>query len=163
MSVISKLMRNVQLQAHIKIKSDEQGGSVTITKQQLTYKPGKNCQFDSKQFKFQDVTDKSEIDILDMQWSGWTGTNGTITRGGQDLQHTIAYFTVGDTTQLQLEGQTNICDHEYNRQDITFNLTGPMTIWIRLRKRNFKSYSGQYASYGAFEDDSRRGPYQKYQ
>lgn len=163
MAIIAKLMHNVQLQAHIKIKSDQSGGTVTITKQQLTRKPGKNCQFDPAGFKFQDVTQKCEIDIINMQWSGWTGTNGTLTRGGDDLQHTVAYFTVGDTDQLQLQGQIMSSDREYSKQDISFTTTGPMTIWLRVRKRGFNSYSGQYASYGGFEDDSRRGPYQKYE
>ncbi len=33
-----------------------------------------------------------------------------------------------------------------------------MSLWLRIRKRNFANYSAEYASYGVYEDDTKRGP-----
>ena len=159
MAVIVKLLRNTELTTTIKIKSDAQGGQVDVTKELLCFKPEKgSCKSDESQ-RFQEVTDKSEFNILSMQWAGHNQEgSGRLYRGGTDLEHEIMSFCVGDTCQLDLEGQENAPDIEYNTEDMTFQLTGELTIYLRIRKHFFKNYSGEHASYGAFEDESVPGP-----
>ncbi len=165
MAILAKVLKNTELDAVLKIKSDKDGGSITITKEMLCYRPAdQRCVIDDKSIRFQDYVDKSSMSIVCMEWAGYTQDgSGRLYRGGKDLEHTIATFCVGDTCQGDFQGQEMTPDIEYNRENLEFEFVGEITLWIRLRKRDFKNYAGEYATYGAFEDDSKRGPVKWYE
>lgn len=167
MAAVIKVLKNSELEAIIKVKSDSEGGTVKLTKEMLCYRPQPfTCVIDESDMKqrFEDVGDRSEIAILAMQWSGFSQEGaGRIYRGDTlDLEHQVASFCVGDTCQYEFLGDEMVSEHEYSRDDLTFELKGEVTVWVKLRKYRFVHYSGEYATYGAFEDDSQRGPYDRY-
>lgn len=161
MAVIVKLLRNTELTATLKIKSDAQGGQVTVTRDMLCYKPEPvTCKIvNDEKYRFQKVKENSDFNIINMQWAGYSQEgSGRIYRGGTVLDNEILSFCVGDTCQLDLEGQENAPDIEYNTEDMTFAIKGELTIYMRVRKHHYLNYSGEHASYGAFEDESVPGP-----
>ena len=71
-------------------------------------------------------------------------------------------FCVGDTCQYEFMGQEMVADTEYDNENMTVVLEGEMTLWIKIRKTNFKNYSGEYAWYGQYEDETKLGPKDEY-
>lgn len=167
MAILVKILQNSEQNACIKIKSDSSGGSVTITKDMLCYRPKMYTCTPSTDAKdrFQDYDEKTEFTIRVMQWSGYTQENsrGRIYRTAtQDLEHQITCFCVGDTCQYEFMGQEMAPECEYSNEDMTVILEGEMTVWIKLRKTGFIHYSGEYADYGQYEDESKLGPKDEY-
>lgn len=159
MATIVKILKNTELDAAIKVKSDSSGGEAIITKEMLCYKPDDESCAPGVGYKFQDITDRSYMLVTDMHWSGFNQDgHGRMFRGGDDLEHQIMAFCVGDTCQLDMQGQDAVPECEYRKEDIKFVLEGEMSLWLRIRKRNFANYSAEYASYGVYEDDTKRGP-----
>lgn len=170
MTVLIKVLQNTEQDACIKIKSDSSGGSATLTREMLCYKPApQTMTIDTSDAstRFQDVDDRrSGFTIRTAQWSGTVqdGSNIKIYRGDtQDLEHLIAAMCVGDTCQYEFMGQEMCCENEYDRMDMTFVVNGEIVMWLKIRKSQFKSYAGEYASYGAYEDDTKLGPNDRYQ
>ena len=167
MAIIVKILQNGEQDACIKVKSDSAGGSATITKEMLCYRPVIHTATPSTDQKdrFQDYDEKSLFSIRSMQWSGYTQENshGRIYRSDtQDLEHEIMSFCVGDTCQYEFMGQEMVADTEYDNENMTIVLEGEMTLWIKIRKTNFKNYSGEYAWYGQYEDETKLGPKDEY-
>lgn len=168
MAIIVKILQNSEQDACVKVKADSSGGTAKITKEMLCYRPKLHSCTPSTDSvdRFQDFDEKSIMTIRTMQWSGYTqeGGSGRIYRGDTlDLEHQIMSFCVGDTCQYEFLGQEMVADREYDLDDFTVELAGEMTLWIKLRKQNFKNYSGETAYYGVYEDDTRLGPKEQYQ
>lgn len=167
MAIIVKILQNSEQDACIKVKSDASGGTFTLTKEMLCYRPKiHTCAISTdQQDRFQNFNEKSVFTLRTMQWSGYTqeGGHGRIYRSAtQDLEHEIASFCVGDTCQYEFMGQEMVADGEYDNEDMTFVLEGEITMWIKLRKTNFINYSGEYADYGVYEDETKLGPKDSY-
>lgn len=169
MAIIVKILQNSEQDACVKVKSDSAGGTISLTKDDLCYRADPN-DYSGKIVKderrrFQNFSDKSLITIRSMQWSGYTqeDSHGRIYRGDTlDLEHEVMSFCVGDTCQYEFMGQEMVADGEYGNENLTIELKGEMTVWIKLRKTNFANYSGEYAWYGQYEDDSKFGPKDEY-
>lgn len=169
MAIIVKILQNTEQDACVKVKADSSGGTATITREMLCYHPKLHSCTPSTEpvDRFQDYDpEKSILTIRTMQWSGYSQDNGQgrLYRGNTlDLEHTIASFCVGDTCQYEFLGQEMVAEREYDNEDITVELSGEITMWIKLRKINFSNYSGEDAYYGVYEDNTRLGPKQSYQ
>lgn len=165
--IIVKLLQNTEQDTCIKIKTDTAGGQITITKEMLCYRPKLHSCTPSTDEKdrFQDYTDQSTFHIRNMQWSGYAqGVGGRVYRGSTlDLEHMIMSFCVGDTCQYEMMGQELAPEREYDQDDLTFDIGGEMTIWLKLRKSGFKNYGDETAYYGAYEDNTRLGPKEQYE
>ena len=169
MAIIVKILQNSEQDACIKVKSDSAGGTITIPKEDFCYRINPNDHSGNlvkdPKYRFQDSNEKSLVTIRSMQWSGYTQENshGRIYRGTTlDLEHEIMSFCVGDTCQYEFMGQEMVADSEYGTDDLTVELQGEMTLWIKLRKTNFVNYSGEYAWYGQYEDETKLGPKDEY-
>lgn len=165
------LLKNTELEACIKIVTDGDA-EVVISASELCYKPLPNTfEFSDKpEDQFQQIGAKTpKIQLIHGQWSGVNGnSNFRLYRGVTDQDMSLATHVltgcVGDTTQLEFDGQAYCADCELIENPyLIFKITGEMTLWFKLRKRDFESFAGEYATYGAFEDDSKRGPYERYE
>jgi len=163
MAAIIKILQNSEQDATIKVKTDSSGGSATITKEMLCYRPKPHsCEpsTDAKD-RFQDFNERSCFSIRAAQWGSRSqdGTGGVIYRSDtHDLEHEITAFCAGDTCQYDFLGQDLPADCEYDNEDMTVEIEGELTMYLRLRKTGFINYAGEYATYGAFEDDTKLGP-----
>lgn len=159
-----KITKNVELESVLKIVTDERGGKdITVQLDDLCFKPDLRTYTPSKDSKdrFQQLPEKykATCSILACQWSGKGGESFCrIYRGSKDLEHLVATICVGDTCGLDFEGQTLPSDGEYGDLPLIFDITGEMSIWIRVRKLGFNSFSAENARWGAFEDDNVEGP-----
>ena len=165
------LLKNTELEACIKIVTDG-NAVVTISASDLCYKPLPNTfEFNKEQEnQFQQIGTKTpKIQLIHGQWSGLNGScNFKLYRGTSESDKSLATQVitgcVGDTTQLEFDSQAYCADCELIENPyLIFDITGEMTIWFKLRKRDFESFAGEYATYGAFEDDGKRGPYEHYE
>ena len=161
------LLKNTELEACLKIVASNAVGTterVTITYEDLCFKPTANTlKLNNDQInRFQQIGDRiiPSVTIVHGQWSGLNGScNCRIYRGEEKFDNLIATICVGDTTQLEFDSQAYCADGELKYEDkLIFVIDGEMTLWFKLRKHGFESFAGEYASYGAFEDDSKRGP-----
>lgn len=162
MAAIVKVLRNTELDASIKIKTDGDATAV-ITKEMLCFKPDPiTCKIDetNESSRFQQLKPTSGLNILKMQWSGKSQEGHAVIYRGptHDLEHQIMSVCVGDTCQFDLEGQDHTPDVEYYQDDIEFEITGSVTFYIRLRKVDYNHFAGEYGDYGAYEDDNVLGP-----
>lgn len=162
MAALIKVLKNTELDVSIKVKTDGDATAV-ITREMLCFKPDPitaTINQDDRSTQFQRLKENSGLYILKVQWSGISQDGHAVLYRGatHDLEHQIMNVCVGDTCQFDLEGQDHTPDTEYYQDDIELDITGPCTFYIRLRKVNYKHFSGEYADYGAFEDDSIEGP-----
>lgn len=186
MAIKVRCYKNTEQEVHLKIVADdnEKDSVITIPLSSFCYKPDSNCVLKGvegdtttngstwsgdevkDQFEVAENDDhkKWEVSLLDMSWSGVQNESyvGRLYRGEDgkepDFDHEIMVFCNGDTCQLELDGLSFSSDREFINNNITFKIHGSMTIWSRWRKRNYKHFAGEYASYGAYEDDDKRGP-----
>lgn len=170
-----RLLKNTELEACIKIVTDNPVGkkeTIELDKTFLCYKPtAKTFELNKDPAnQFQQIGAKvPSLQIIHGQWSGLNGDcNCRIYRCSDDqeeltLDNMIMTVCVGDTTQLEFDGQSYCADCELLENKLIFEVDGEMTLWFKLRKRDFESFAGEYATYGAFEDDKRRGPYEQYE
>lgn len=171
MAIKKVLLKNTELEACLKIVAKNAVGTteeIEITPQELCFKPtADSYAFSSaaeNQFQQVGTNITPSIKIIHGQWSGLNGNcNCRIYRGSKDFDHLIMTICVGDTTQLEFDSQSYCAEYEWPHETLIFEIDGEMTLWFKLRKHGFESFAGEYASYGAFEDDNRRGPYERYE
>lgn len=152
-----KLLQNNENEAHIKIKNESGDDTTTLKLSKLVYKP-KTDDFsfdidDRPQSKFQDVTDHVNVSIRAAQWSGTSQDgNCVIKRGGKFVMG----FCVGDTCQYEFMGQDMVADQEHANEDITFELHGNITIWMKLRKHGYINHV-ETGTYGVYDNETKVG------
>ena len=168
------LLKNTELEACIKIVTDGKSTEpeiVTFQMHEFCFKPSSNTfkfTVDTAN-QFQQVGTKNpKLQLIHGQWSGINGdSHFRLYRGASTTDRSIDALVmtgcVGDTTQLEFDSQAYCADGELIENPLIFEITGEMTLWFKLRKRDFESFAGEYATYGAFEDDSKRGPYERYE
>lgn len=95
--------------------------------------------------------------IIGLGWTGLLSSAITVTRGGATL------FTVAgeNSGYFDLDGQ-NLPPETINAtSDVTVAIAGAEAqVWVKFRKvGGYKSKSGEYPQYGAYEDETRVGGY----
>ena len=169
------LLKNTELEACLKIVTDNAVGDkvqVVVKLEDLCYKPTADTKSinNDPENQFQQIGKMvPSIKMVHGQWSGLNGNcNCRIYRRNDeseklDINTLIATVCVGDTTQLEFDSQAYCADGELStKQQLVFEIDGEMTLWFKFRKHGFESFAGEYASYGAFEDDKKRGPVESY-
>lgn len=95
------------------------------------------------------------VNIIGATWTGQNVTEITVTRGG------VVVMTLASTgtTTIDFDGQTLPPETTSNTADVVVTIAaGIGELWLKLRKvSGYKSKSGEYASYGAYEDETRVG------
>ena len=171
------LLKNTELEACLKIVTDNAVGTtekVSVDLNDFCFKPiEETCginQETANQFQQIGTKIKPSVKLVHGQWSGLNGScNCRIYRADKDddelsIENLVATVCVGDTTQLEFDSQAYCADGELlHKQKLVFVVDGEMTLWFKFRKHGFESFAGEYATYGAFEDDKRRGPYERYE
>lgn len=142
------LMNVTDQLAFAKILSDG-SGTAKLTLPELAYKPGAEkpfqVPFEKKPFM---------VTIKGVEWSGEAGGITRIKRGGERI------MTLESSPQglLQFDGQQFCAESCNAADDFEFEFGGaPMEVWLTLRKENYRSIGGEYAEYGAYEDEDRLG------
>ncbi len=95
------------------------------------------------------------VNIVGVMWSGATGGQISITRNGVVVKTMIT--DAGDYHDYS--GQDMCPETTENASDIVVAISGAQAeCWLKLRKAGgYKSKSGEYAQYGAYEDETRVG------
>lgn len=95
------------------------------------------------------------VTILGVTWTGGTDGIATVTRNGAVIM-TLQANAAG---MLLFDGQTMPPESTNATHDIVVAITGAACeVWLKVRKAGgYKSKSGEYASYGAYEDETRVG------
>lgn len=161
-----KFIKNTEQELCIKIVAGEAEGEVnkvTLDFEQMCFKPDPETLgiSDDESRRFQLIGENIPVTstLITAQWSGMnSGCYCNVYRGTEDFEHKFAVFCVGDTCQLDFDGQEFPADGEYSHLPYIFEIHGPMCIWLKLNKHGFRNFAGEYARYGAFEDDTKRGP-----
>ena len=99
--------------------------------------------------------DTQTVNIVGVMWSGATGGQVQITRNG-----TIVKTMVTDAADYHdYSGQDMCPETTDNTSDIVVTISGAQAeCWLKLRKvGGYKSKSGEYPQYGAYEDETRVG------
>lgn len=160
MAIIKKLLMCTPREAMIKIKSDKGGGTIEVALDELCYRPTKNaCDFNKEEKnKFCDfVEGVSTVNPTCMIWAGHTQDgHGRIYRGSKDLEHEFTSFCVGDTCQLDMQGDDTTADNEYGTEKFIFELESEVTLWLRVHKLNYRNYN-EIASFGVYDDTEKLG------
>ena len=133
--------KNSEQDVHMKVISEGGGGSIDLT-------------FDELASDIQEVTPNAKVTIRNVQWSGEPDGILRIKRAGERIMS----LTSNPQGLMQFDGQ-QFCAESHNSKDgFTFEFEGsPMEAWIWLKKSDFKNKAGEYATYGAYEDDNRVG------
>lgn len=99
--------------------------------------------------------DTQTVTIVGLTWTGAIDGIATITRGTT----TVTTLQANAAGMLYFDGQTMPPDNIEATKDIVVAITGAACeVWLKLRKvSGYKSKSGEYASYGAYEDETRVG------
>lgn len=99
--------------------------------------------------------DTQTVSIVGLSWSGAAGGVVTITRNSV----VVATLQANATGQLFFDGQTMPPEITEATSDISVAITGAASeVWIKMRKiGGYASKSGEYATYGAYEDEARVG------
>ena len=95
------------------------------------------------------------VTITGITWTGLTDGIAVITRNSVP----IASLQANAAGMLIFDGQTMPPDNIQPTQDIVVAITGAACeVWLKLRKvSGYKSKSGEYPQYGAYEDETRVG------
>lgn len=95
------------------------------------------------------------VSIIGLTWTG--GTDGIITISRNSV--TIATLQANAAGMLYFDGQSMPPDAVEGTSDIVVAISGAACeLWIKLRKvSGYKSKSGEYPQYGAYEDETRVG------
>ena len=142
------LMNVTDQLAFVKVISDG-SGSETLEISKLAYKPKTE-----KPFQVPYEKKPFAVTIKGVEWSGETGGLMRIKRGGERI------MTLESSPQglLQFDGQQFCAESQNMTDDFEFEFGGaPMEAWLTLRKMNYRSIGGEYAEYGAYEDEDRLG------
>ena len=95
------------------------------------------------------------VNIVGVTWTGQNATEITVTRNG------VVVMTLPSTgsSTIDFGGQTLPPETTGNTSDIVVAITGGVgEVWLKLRKvSGYASKSGEYATYGAYEDETRVG------
>lgn len=99
--------------------------------------------------------DTQTVTIIGVTWTGGADGIATITRNSA----TIMTLQANAAGMLLFDGQTMPPDSINATHDIVVALTGAAgEVWLKLRKvSGYKTKSGEYATYGAYEDETRVG------
>lgn len=95
------------------------------------------------------------VSILGINWTGGSDGIITITRGGV----VVTTLQANAAGMLYFDGQTMPPETTGATSDIVVAISGATCeVWLKLRKvSGYKSKAGEYASYGAYEDEARVG------
>ena len=160
-----KIIKNTEQEVCIKIvagESVDEVNEVTLDFESLCFKPDQETLAISTEGsdRFQEIDPNFPVTVS-MICAQWSGQNGNcycnMYRGVKDFEHKTAVFCVGDTCQLEFDGQEYPSDVEYSTLPLIFEIHGAMTLWVKMRKHGFRNFAGEYATYGAYEDDTKRG------
>lgn len=99
--------------------------------------------------------DGQTVNILGITWTGGTSGIATITRNNV----VIATLQANAAGMVYFDGQTMPAEDTEATSDIVVTITGAACeVWLKLRKvSGYTSKSGEYATYGAYEDETRVG------
>lgn len=158
MAMIKKLLMCTPREAVIKIKSDEGGGSVEVDLSELCYRPEQiTCNFNTEEAnKIDEYEDGvSQATITCMIWAGHSQDgHGKIYRGEKDLEHQFTSYCVGDTCQLDMQGDEICADIEYCNKKLIFEHEGAVVVWLRLHKQNYKQILN-IPQFGVYDDPKK--------
>lgn len=95
------------------------------------------------------------VNIVGVTWTGQNATEITVTRNSTVV---MTLPSTGSST-IEFGGQTLPPETTANTSDVVVSITGGVgEVWLKLRKvGGYKSKSGEYAQYGAYEDETRVG------
>ncbi len=137
-----QLLRNVDCEANIKVFSDD-ASNVSITMDDLCH-------------EYQEIPkDKSNlyVTIRSVQWTGAIDTTIKVYRG----ETRIMTLQAAPCGTLAFDGQQFVSESTEKEKDFRFEFNGEGEVWLTLRKHGYIPKSAEYATYGAYEDETRVG------
>ena len=95
------------------------------------------------------------VNIVGVTWTGAIGGVATVTRNTS----TVMTLQADSAGSIDFSGQELPPETTANTYDIVVAITGAACeVWLKLRKiGGYKSKSGEYGAYGAYEDETRVG------
>lgn len=95
------------------------------------------------------------VTIRNVQWSGEPNAMLKVKRGGKRIMSLKAE----PSGVLMFDGQQFCSENHMADQGFVFEFVGgaPMEAWFVLRKHGYVSKSGEYATYGGYESETRVG------
>ena len=96
-----------------------------------------------------------KANIVGTTWTGQNATEITVARGGTTI---MTLPSTGSST-IDFGGQALPPDSTNNTNDFTVSIAGGVgEVWVKVRKvSGYRSKSGEYSQYGAYEDEDRVG------
>lgn len=141
MAVVKTVLKNVNQEAVIKVAGT--AGSATIDLQ--TDLVAATQELDG---------DTQVVNIIGVVWTGDTNGVAQITRNSA----IITTLQANAAGALEFGGQAMIPETIENTKDITVTISGAQTeCWIRVRKVSGYKTKVEYATYGAYDDETRVG------
>lgn len=141
MAVVKTVLKNVNQEAVIKVAGT--AGSATIDLQ--TDLVATTQELDG---------DTQTVNIIGVVWTGDTNGVAQITRNSA----VITTLQANAAGALEFGGQAMIPETIENTKDITVTISGAQTeCWIRVRKVSGYKTKVEYATYGAYDDETRVG------
>lgn len=141
MAVVKTVLKNVNQESVIKVAGT--AGSATIDLQ--TDLVATTQELDG---------DTQTVNIIGVVWTGDTNGVAQITRNSA----VITTLQANAAGALEFGGQAMIPETIENTKDITVTISGAQTeCWIRVRKVSGYKTKVEYATYGAYDDETRVG------
>lgn len=137
-----QLLRNVDCEAHIKVVSDD-ASVVSVTIDDLCH-------------EYQETPkDRTNlyVTIRSVQWTGASDTTIKVYRG----ETRVMTLQAAPCGTLIFDGQQFVSESTEKEKDFRFEFSGEGEVWMTLRKHGFIPKSAEYATYGAYEDETRVG------
>lgn len=141
MAVVKTILKNTEQDAVVKVAGTAAAATITLATDLLSTR--------------QELDGATQtVTIAGLQWSG--DTNGII----QITRNSVVIATLQTTAAgaLEMNGQMMIPDSVEATSDIVVTISGAQSeCWIRLKKVSGYKPKVEYASYGAYDDESRVG------
>ena len=141
MAVAKTILKNTEQDAVVKVAGTAAAATITLATDLLSTR--------------QELDGATQtVTIAGLQWSG--DTNGII----QITRNSVVIATLQTTAAgaLEMNGQMMIPDSVEATSDIVVTISGAQSeCWIRLKKVSGYKPKVEYASYGAYDDESRVG------
>ncbi len=160
MAIIKKLCYSTPHSSQVKIKTDESGGEIQVTLDELCYRSDPvtlDFNTDPKN-KFATVDKNfSRAFPVAVVWGGHSQEGKIrVYRGSKDLEHLLFSACVGDTCEFDMEGDVIHADTEYSNKEFIFVIEKEVTLWMRIHKTGFRNYV-ETASFGIKDNESTFG------
>jgi len=141
MAVVKTILKNTEQEAVVKVAGTAAAATITLATDLLSSRQALDGETQT-------------VTIAGLQWTG--DTNGIISIARNSVVITTLQANAGGA--LEMNGQTMIPDSIEATKDIVVTISGAQSeCWIRLKKVSGYKPKVEYASFGAYDDETRVG------